>query len=157
MKKIVLLLSIGLALFLVTIVSIGVSAQKPYQQAQKEAFALAQKKTDLITMDRFYWYNGDDTYFSLTGKTSTNEKVVVCIQQDTGQVAIFPQKDLMTETQAKQRVRTDKNPKHILELRIGMMKSDPVWEISYKQQNGKIGYYILSMKTGEWIRSIENI
>ena len=157
MRKVGYLLSIALVLLIVTIFSVGLSARRPYKQARMEAFEIAKQKGNIETTDHFYWYNGEETYFSVTGKSNQNENLIVFIQQDTGNVSVFPQEGMITETNAKKIVKEDKKPKHILEARMGMLNDKPIWEISYKQENGRVGYYVLSMETGNWIRSIENI
>lgn len=157
MKKTGLLVSILLLFFIVTVFSIGVSAQKPYNQAKKEAFSIARTSAGLETMDRFYWYNGEETYFTIVGKDRNEEDRIVLIRQNDGKVTVLDGSEAVSEVQAKQITKRDKKPKRILEARIGISEEEPVWEISYQHENGKIGYYILSLETGEWIRSIENI
>ena len=146
-----------LVLVIVTAFFVGVSAQRPYKQAKLEAFELAKQKGDIQTPNHFYWYNGEETYFSVTGTSSNQEELVVFIQQDTGKVFVYPGAGMITKEEAISRVVEDKRPEKILEARMGLLNNEPIWEVSYKQQNGRLGYYVLSMETGQWISNIENI
>lgn len=158
MKKAGLLFSIFLVLLIVTILSIGTAALRPYEQAKREAFAIARQQADLQTEDQFYWYNGEETYFSFFGKDGEGKEKVVIIHQDGGEVTVLNAEEVIPESTAWKITKRDKEPKRILEARIGLERNDePVWEVSYEQQNGTIGYYVLSLKTGEWIQNIENI
>ena len=47
--------------------------------------------------------------------------------------------------------------KKILETRIGMEKGVPIWEVAYKEENGRLGYHIITLKDGEYVRDIGNI
>ena len=157
MKKIILAFSIALVLFIVTVFSVGSAAQKPFNQAKDEAFTLVKKQTDIETMDQFYWYNGEETYFTVIGKNDQNDTHIAIIRQSDGKMTLLEAEGTISEKEAKAITKRDKNPSRILEARIGMNETMPIWEVSFKQDNGQIGYYILSLKTGEWIKSMENI
>ena len=48
-------------------------------------------------------------------------------------------------------------PLKILEARIGQYHDKPVWEVSFEQENGSIGYATFSLTSGEWVRTVKNI
>ena len=108
-------------------------------------------------MTDFYWYNGTQTYFTVTGLNEENEEIVAIVAQDGGATTVLNKKDLVTEKQAIQLAKKETNAKEVLEARIGIEKDIAVWEVAYKQENGRLGYYVLSLETGEWIKGIENI
>ena len=43
------------------------------QQAKREAVQMAEKYADLKTVDQFYWFNRDKTYFTVTGESNSGE------------------------------------------------------------------------------------
>lgn len=138
-------------------VSIYQASSAPFQKAEKEAFSIAQERAGLTNIDEFYWYNGEATYFTLTGTNQDQTPIVVIIAQDGGTTTVFNQEEVVSEEEAIQLTRQAVGPKEILEARIGMEAETAVWEVSYKQENGQLGYYILSLETGEWLKGIENI
>lgn len=129
----------------------------PYNQAKQEASVIAQREADLVNVEEFYWYNGSETYFSLIGDNEEGEGIVVIIRQEGGQVMTFPLDEVYPETDAIRQVINEKSPERILQARIGIEEESPVWEVSYRNESGRIGYYIMDLETGEWIRTIDNI
>lgn len=157
MKKILIGIAAGLGLLLVASVVLFQRSFSPYAQAREEAVAYAQERAELVQAEDFYWYNGTETYFAVTGEDEKQRPLIVIIKQDGGDVTILNQENALSESQAIQLTQEAKNPQKILEARIGMEESIPVWEVSYRNEDQSIGYYILSLETGEWVKSIENI
>lgn len=129
----------------------------PLKQAKAETISIVEKEVALSEVDDFYWYNGEETYFTLTGKNEESEGIVVLLRQEDESFEVLNKKNLLSKSEAISKVRNLENPEHILEARIGMHKDLAIWEVSFRQDNGKIGYTIISLTTGEWVRTIKNI
>lgn len=157
MKKLLIGLAIGLGFLVVVSAAILQRGMSPYRQARTEAVSYAEQHTDLAQVDDFYWYNGTQTYFTVTGTDSQGTPIVVIIQQDGGQTMVLNEEETITESEAIQLTQEAKQPDKILEARIGVEEGIPVWEVSYRNENHTIGYYVVSLETGEWVKSIENI
>lgn len=113
--------------------------------------------SEIITPEEFYWYNDSETFFAVVGKTEEETELVVLINQDNGETTSIPVEETITKQQAIQRTREARQPAKILEARIGMDNNTPIWEVSYRNENGRLGYYILNLKDGEWLKTIDNI
>lgn len=129
----------------------------PLKQAKAETVNLAEKRADLAEANDFYWYNGNDTYFTVTGKNTEGESIIVIVKQADGSIEVLNKNDTLSKTDAIIKVRGLEKPKQILEARIGIHNDLAIWEVSFRQENGKIGYTILSLTSGEWLRTIKNI
>lgn len=129
----------------------------PLKQAKSETISLAEQKADLIQAADFYWYNGNQTYFTVTGKNKEAEEIVVIIKQDDGTIQTLKKEETISKGEAMAKVRELENPSHILEARIGIHNDLPIWEISFRQENGRIGYTMLSLTGGVWVRTTKNI
>lgn len=129
----------------------------PLKQAKSETISLAEQKADLIQAADFYWYNGNQTYFTVTGKNKEAEEIVVIIKQDDGTIQTLKKEETISKGEAMAKVRELENPSHILEARIGIHNDLPIWEISFRQENGRIGYTMLSLTDGVWVRTTKNI
>lgn len=138
-------------------ISVYQTASVPFQKAEKEAVAIAKESAGLTSVADFYWYNGKESYFTVLGQNQEQTPIIVIIAQDGGKTTIFNQEEVISEAQAIHLTRQAVQPKEILEARIGIEDETAIWEISYKQENGQLGYYIISLETGEWIKGIENI
>lgn len=144
-------------LFIVAVTSIVNQSLGPLKQAKAETVAIAQKEASLSEVEDFYWYNGEETYFTVTGKDKDSKKIIVLLKQAGGSFEIIEEEGTFSKSEAIKKVRDLENPAHILEARIGKHKDLAVWEVSFRQDNGKIAYTMLSLETGEWLRTIKNI
>ncbi|MGX7419254.1 cell wall elongation regulator TseB-like domain-containing protein [Carnobacterium gallinarum] len=156
-KGIVLTLTIVMAFIVVGSWYVYYVGHQPMAKAEKEATEIAKQEADLKEVDQFYWYNGVETYFTITGTNQKDEKIIVIIAKKGGKTQVIKQSDTISESDARKLTREAKNPKRILETRIGLEKDIPIWEVVYKEENGRLGYHILKLKDGEYIRDISNI
>lgn len=129
----------------------------PLKQAKNETINLAEKKAGLAEAKDFYWYNGNDTYFTVTGKAKDGQNLIIIVKQDDGSIQSIEQKGTFSKAEAINKVRELEEPARILEARIGIHNALPIWEVSFRQEDGLIGYTMLSLATGEWVRTIKNI
>lgn len=129
----------------------------PLKQAKAETIRVAEREAALTEPVDFYWYNGNETYFTVVGTNDEAEEIIVLVKQDDGSVKVYDQKDTFSKADAIAKVRELENPAHILEARIGMHNELAIWEVSFRQENGKIGYTMVALSDGEWVRTIKNI
>lgn len=149
-------------LFIMLLLIFGVTivltrSLSPYNQAKAETAQLASQKANLRTAEDFYWFNGNETYFTITGLNSEGTPIVVIIQQDGGEMKIFNEEDTISKERAIQLTVQRETPHKVLEARIGQYNQSPIWEVSFEQENGSIGYASFSLTSGEWIRTVKNI
>ncbi len=157
LKKFLISTLVLMSLFIIGVTTVLNKSVSPLKQARAETIALAEKQADLIEVDDFYWYNGNETYLTVTGKNSAEEGIIVIVQQEGGAVEVVDLAETYAKEEAIQKVAELEGPIRILEARIGLHEELPIWEISYRQENGRIGYTMLTLRTGEWIRTIKNI
>ncbi len=147
-------------LFVLAIVSITfyMKAMNPKKTAQEVAQKRMLAETDLITMDKFYLYHGADTYFVVIGKKKNGEKAVVWMPEDQKKnVVVKKLSDGISEQEAIQKLQSEKSPKAILQVKLGMEKNLPVWELTYLDKKEQLNYYYIHFDTGKWWRNIENL
>lgn len=157
MKKFLVSLLITMLLLIFGVTIVLTRSLSPYNQAKAETIELAERRADLVEPDEFYWFNGNETFFTVTGKNSEGTPIVVIVQQDGGAIQVFNQDEIISEQEAIAETYNRESPEKILESRIGIYRDEPVWEVSFRLENGRIGYTILSLTTGEWLRTIKNI
>lgn len=153
---------LGIALITMLLFIIGVSSLlthslSPYKQARAETIELAQRRADLAKAEDFYWYNGDETFFTVTGTNKDGSSIVVIVQQDGGAIEVFNQDEIVTENEVVVATNNRENPKKVLEARIGVQNDQPVWEVSFQLENDQTGYSYFSLTSGEWLQTIKNI
>lgn len=157
-RNIVMGLIIVLFVLIVGSYSIFYQSQRPIVQAESEAIEIATQVADVKKVEDFFWYNGTDaTYFAISGYNTEGKLLYVVIKQDGGQTWVFDSNEIVTEDEAKAIVQAAESPENLLEARIGIHADEPIWEVAYKDANGKLGYYQLSAITGQKIKGFKNI
>lgn len=131
----------------------------PLYQARAETASYVQEEADIIQVNHFYMYNGAvDTYFTTDGFNQDGVRQIVIVRQSDGNIETYDFDDTVSEYDAYHQVQEDMNPQEIMKLNIGMDEQDrPVWEVSFKDENGRLGYYYLHLETGRNIRTITNL
>lgn len=157
MKKFLITSIVIMLLLILAVTTLVTRSLAPYRQAEAETIELASRRADLVDAEDFYWYNGAESFFAVTGTNSQDIPIIVIVQQDGGAVEVFEQENSITEHEAISQTLERENPAQILEARIGMYENTPIWEVSFRQENGSTGYAMYSLTSGEWIRTIKNI
>lgn len=157
MKKIFTTILILMLLLIFSVTFIVTRSLSPYNQAKSETIEVAGRRANLEEVEDFYWYNGTETYFTVTGKNNENTPIIIVVQQNGGAIEVLKQEDSISEQTAIKQTIDRENPHKILEARIGKEKEQLIWEVSFELENGSIGYSTFSLTTGEWIRTIKNI
>lgn len=152
-KRINQILMIGIYFMLAVILFTSIfylKATKSYRHARSEAIQIATKYGNLDQVDHFYWFNHNNTYFSVSGKDIEGDEKYVIIAQKGGEVQVVNQKDGYNEDEIR-RVFAKVHPNQtILKVTLGIYKKHIVWEIVSKENH----YYLFNFKSGQ---AIENI
>ena len=151
-------------LFVCTFLVIFFGAARIFYLSQSErlrakdlAVEIAAQKVQFTKITDFYWFNTEETYYSLAGITTEGQQLYAIVSPDKKEVTILQQDAVINEQEARSITKQAKHTDEILEARLGMIKDEPVWEVNYRTKNQRIGYYYISAKNGQWIKDIENI
>ena len=74
-----------------------------------------------------------------------------------GQTKILKQSDGTSKTAILRQVWQKSNPKKVLNIGLGIRKSEPVWEVTYLNQKGNLCYDLIRFKNGTMVQSIQNL
>lgn len=133
-------------------------ALSPYWQARGEAIIVAESQENLKDPDKFYWHNGNETVFSITGKDSNDRGIMVIIREEEGQTSRYYLDEIFSEEEAISQLIEDVQPAEVLEARVTFSEDDgPLWEVGFKDSQQRLGYYLISLIDGAWIKTIDNI
>ncbi|MEK5523295.1 cell wall elongation regulator TseB-like domain-containing protein [Heyndrickxia sp. FSL W8-0423] len=144
---------IGLCLLLLIVLGFSVNvyyqSTKPINKAESLAKKKAKEKANLVSMDKFYLYNGKESYYIAVGKQKNGENIAVWIPEKNGErVTIEKMSDGLSKQDAINKLKEKETPKKILGSRLGMLNNEPVWEISYLDQSSRLNYaYIYFLKS----------
>ncbi|WYJ92437.1 hypothetical protein A5888_004210 [Enterococcus sp. 9E7_DIV0242] len=158
-KRVVILLAL-VAILLTIIVMLSIfyiRSTHSKSQARKEAVKIAEEHAQLDSVEDFYWFNRDETYFGLTGKDASGNEIVVIIPEKGGDILTFDQEEGLTEGQAKQVVKERYGEENVQKVNLGMFDGKAVWEVVCKSSEGALNYYLIAFENGEEVNTVLGI
>lgn len=135
------------------------NAAGPYYHAKVEATNFARKHANLVEQEDFYWYSDSEgSYLTVTGQNGDQASIIVLIRQSDGAIMVLDQAKTVSQEAITAQMIEDIAPAQILNYRMGIIEQNiPIWEVTYKKSNGSLGYYIASLETGAWLRTIDGL
>lgn len=135
------------------------NAAGPYYHAKVEATNFARKHANLVEQEDFYWYSDSEgSYLTVTGQNGDQASIIVLIRQSDGAIMVLDQAETVSQEAITAQMIEDIAPAQILNYRMGIIEQNiPIWEVTYKKSNGSLGYYIASLETGAWLRTIDGL
>lgn len=154
-------LLIGLSIILLFFISLSiifvVRANRPMAKAEKEAIGIALNSSSLTKAEKFYWYNREETIYTVAGLDKDKEAILVVIPQKGKELKTFKQSDGLTETEAINIVSKQGEPGKLLRINFGLLDDNPIWEIVGEDETGALSYYSVSFTTGDIITTVKNV
>lgn len=156
-RRTISILTFIVLLIMIFLLAIFMGSQSSITQAQQEALQLVEVDYRVDNVNQFYWTTTDASYFSMDFSTDTGERYYAIIEQEGGDTVYYPEADIISEADALAITASEVENPDIMQARLGKYQGDPVWELTLKNDNGTISYYILDAQSGEWIQTISNI
>lgn len=156
-KKILIGINLVLATLIFTSIFFFLRANRPMSRAKKEAFEIAKQYTDLETVDRFYWYTREESYFTLVGNDTKDQAIIVIIPKSGKKVTVLNQVDGLTEDDVLKKIYQQENVSKVTKMNLGIHEGLPTWEVVAENDNSGLDYYLIDFKSGEIVSSINNI
>lgn len=128
----------------------------PVRKERKETIALAKKYADLEVPRHFYWYNRDETYYTITGENDDHQDIIVTVPREGNKIRVLNQKDGITRNEALAVVQKKYHPYDIIKLNFGYFDNTPVWEVTVKNKNKTLSYYTLKFSNGKVMNTVKD-
>lgn len=159
--KVTALFVISMVLLFVIFFSIifYIRASRPMRQARQEAVEIAEEYANIDTVDDFYWFTREETYFTVMGKDENDRALAVIIPKSGDKVRVEEQSEGLSEQEAKQAVLQEHEDETIEKASLGIVDNDPVWEVVTTDENDDEGsnYYLLQFQDGEEVKNLHDI
>lgn len=157
MKKWFWIAIIGVIILTGITVKIYLNATEPVADAESRATAIAKEETEITDITEFSLYHGSNAYYVVQGSNKKGEKLIAWIPEKGGKIVVLPADDGITKSEAINTLSNEVSPDQIIDVRLGMEKNNPLWEIYYRSNNDKINYFYIDFETGEEVREIKNL
>lgn len=134
-----------------------IQAMKPLKRSEEKAIKIALEETDLVSIDDFEEYHGLENVLVVKGKNNRGESLIAWIPENMEEITVRKEADGIKAKDAIKKVEQLSEPSKIMDVRLGMEKGIPLWEIYYLSDSNLINYYHVDFETGEWLKKIENL
>lgn len=157
MRKLIWILVILFLIIASLLTHTYIQAIKPLKLAQQKAENIAFEETDMVSVEEFEEYHGLDSVWIVKGKNKKGESLIVWIPEKMEEIIVKKEKDGIKAKDAIKKVQQLSKPKKIIDVRLGMEKGIPLWEIYYLSDSNLINYYHVDFESGVWLKKIENL
>lgn len=157
MKKWLWITAIGVIVLIGIAVKIYLNATEPVAEAESRAIEIAKEETEITDIIEFSLYHGSKAYYVVQGSNKEDEKLIAWIPEKGGKIVVLRAEDGITKSEAINTLYNEVSPDEIIDVRLGIEKNNPLWEIYYRSSNDKINYYYIDFETGEEVRDIKNL
>lgn len=158
-KKTVVGLFISIVILLVIILIFSlvyIRSSRPMRQARDEAIELANKHVSLKSVEQFYWFTREETYFSLMAQDEKGKEIVVVIPKSGEEILIMNQNEGISEKEAKSIIQKAFPNETVKKVTLGVYQEQVVWEVMTKASDEE-RYYLLAFNDGALIKSIPTL
>lgn len=152
-----------IAVFLITLVSIMTiivlySANKPLSADTELAAEKAMQSGQIQTVQEVQPFNSTSTMMTVLGENKDGEAVAVFVQ-DT-EADQFPEVKLadgISAEKALNSVLKEQKVTKVIHVFLGLENDEPIWEVAFKNEHGKLNYVYIQFQDGDWSRRILNL
>ncbi|MFK4997777.1 DUF5590 domain-containing protein [Bacillus sp. N9] len=126
MKKWIVLISLFIIAFSTTAVVVYIKAREPMKAAQTIAESRARNEAGITEIEKFYLYNGNTTVYTIIGKQSDGNQIVVWVPEDKKKNMITRKiSEGITEQEAIHKLYQEQRPEELLSVRLGLEGETP--------------------------------
>lgn len=147
-----------LTLVVVIVVTVFYNANKPIANAKDSAESLALQSGQIAKVEEVQPYNGTESLVTVFGTNQKNEKVAIFVtnQKETKYQEV-KLADGLSKEEAVKVVLKEHEVDKFLHVLLGIEDDEPIWEVAFKNENGKLNYVYVLFKDGEWSKRILNL
>ena len=131
-------------------------ASAPIRKERKETIEVAEKYAGLEKPDTFYFYDTNQTYYTISGQNKNHEEILVTVPKDGDDIRVVQQKQGVTEQEIINQMHEKYKPYKISKIAFGYQKNVPVWEVTVMNKNDSLSYYTFRFDNGKLYNKIKN-
>lgn len=146
------------ALVTVIVITVFYSANKPIATVKDTAGEAAKQTGQIVKVDSVQPYNGTESMVTVFGVNKDGDQVAVFVtehaEEEYQEVKLA---DGITKEQALKAVLQEHKVDKVLHVLLGTEEKEPIWEVAFKNESGKLNYVYILFKDGEWSKRILNL
>lgn len=154
-------LLIGLTSFIIVLIVAAtiitrLAINKETSQSE-QVTAVALTKTPIKKIQKTYHLKRDVTSLGLVGTDAKNKKYYFVYLTASKKAYLYDSDEGVSEAAITKFFKQEHQKDTLKSINLGWYKGRPVWEISYRKTNHKLGYVIYNFKDGAEISVIDNL
>lgn len=147
-------------IFLTTVIVVGVfyNAYQPVAAVTSSATDAALQSGQIVSVNDTQPYNGTDSFVTVFGVNDGGDEVAIFVD-DVAEESFQEVKlaDGVTAERAIEVVQQEHKVKEVLHASLGIEEEEPVWEVAFKGNDGKLNYVYVFFESGQWWKRILNL
>ncbi|AMB93438.1 cell wall elongation regulator TseB-like domain-containing protein [Aerococcus sanguinicola] len=155
-KRFLYILIAILTLYIVLTNNVYFSSQKPLIDAEDAVSQVAQDHK-LSDIKDFYLFTKDETWYSVRAENEEGREVYLTYQPDSQTVHTGFVDEMVTEENAIALTQNELPEVEVKEARLGFDEKFFVWEVSFVDKDGNLGYHYINATNGTWYETINNL
>lgn len=155
-RKLFSILIAVMVIYLVGSTYIYVNSQQMVASAEAETTKVA-KDVGLTNITDFYVFNKDETYYAVMGENSEGRQVYFAYQPDTEYQKMGFVDEMVNEDNAYSLTKYEMPDVNVRTANLGIENDTFVWEVSFTDADGRLGYHYINATTGEWYETINDL
>ena len=141
-------------IFLWQAISIYQSTISPLKDEKEHAGKIVKNNTEIQTIQAVDVYNGTNVYRIVRGIDVDNEELIAWLNEEDEVVLLEKAEDGIKREEVLQYLDTNRTPKKIISISLGMEKNIPLWEIKFTDENDRYHFYYIKFSDGEFFQRI---
>lgn len=132
------------------------SSQVPLVKAENQVVKVARKE-NLKHIKDFYLFTKDETWLTVRAENAEGREVYFTYQPDKKISHQGFVDEMVTEENALALTRYEKPEVQVKEARLGYEDKYFVWEVSFIDEDGQLGYHYINAYNAVWYETIERL
>ncbi|MCI7240142.1 cell wall elongation regulator TseB-like domain-containing protein [Aerococcus suis] len=156
-RKIINIIIAILFIYILGTSALYFTTQKDVAHWEAETTKMAKNEANLKNVRRFYVFTTDKTYYTVEGNNKNNEKIYFTYSPDTKKKTQTKADKLVNHENALSLARHNLPDATVKEANIGLEDGEYVWEVSFRDKNGALGYHYIDASDAQWYETINNL
>lgn len=147
-----------LTLITVIVITVYVNANKPIAAVKSNAEERVIHSGQITKVSDVQPYNGTTSLVTVFGENEKGEQVAVFVKEtEEEKFQEVKLKDGITAKEALEIVVEEQKPDKVMHILLGLEDNEPIWEVAFKSDSGKLNYVYIRHEDGKWSKRILNL
>lgn len=148
------------------------SASSPIEEREQAAASFARDELEFNRVEEVTYFHGTQSYQVVNGTNSDGEEAYAWVPESIERESTLeaeeelPEEEILepvirlhsegiTSSEALEIAENDADIAEVRSVRLGLIGTSPVYEVNYKDSNGRFGYYYTAFEDGQYLRRYE--